>query len=70
MKLDNKEKNKKKLIIIIVIICMMIFIIGEILFMNNIFSRVMNNNETKYILEINDSNSDKMIKLLKDNDNK
>lgn len=48
----------------------MIFIVGEILFMNNIFSRVMNNNETKYILEIKDSNSDKMIKLLKDNDNK
>lgn len=70
MKLDNKEKNKKKLIITIVIICMMNFIVGEILFMNNIFSRVMNNNETKYILEINDSNSDKMIKLLKDNDNK
>lgn len=62
MKLDNKEKNKKKLIITIVIICMMIFIVGEILFMNNIFSRVMNNNETKYILEIKDNNSDKINK--------
>lgn len=70
MKFNNKEKNKKKLIITIVIICIMIFIVVGILFMKNILNRVMNNGETKYILEIKDSNSDKMIKLLKDNDNK
>ncbi len=70
MNLDNKGKNKKKLIIIIVIICIIIFIVVGILFVKNISSRVINNNETKYILEINNSNSDKIIKLLKDNDNK
>lgn len=68
MKLNDKEKNKKKLII--TIICMIIFIVVGILFVKNIFSKVMNSNETKYILEINNSNSDKIIKLLKDNDNK
>lgn len=65
MKLDNK----KKLIITIIIICMIIFTIIGSLFIKNISSKVMNNNETKYMLEINDSNNDKIIKLLKDNDN-